>query len=122
MLLNNKGNSNNNNEAAGKSMECAVTVENSIEFVDLVDTTNTNLSNLQPEIPFAVSNCNVLQSVLIIAETEKELKPINVTIDVENIADIERNKDRLESQGRDNNTAFENCSGVQWSPHAQLRK
>jgi len=36
-----------------------------------------------------------------------------VSIDVENIADIERNKDRPESQGMDNNTAFENCSGVQ---------
>jgi len=55
-------------EISNSNNEAAATVENSIELVDLVDTTNTNLSNLQPEIPFAVSNCNVLQSVPIIAE------------------------------------------------------
>lgn len=70
MLQNNKGSSNNNNEAADKNMECAATVENSIELVDSVD---TNLSNLQPEIPFAVSNCNVLQSVPISGWIERIL-------------------------------------------------
>jgi len=38
---------------------------------------------------------------------------VGLSLDVENIADVDRNKDNTESQGMDNNTAFENCSGVQ---------
>jgi len=37
---------------------------------------------------------------------------VGISTDVGNVADIERNKDRPESQSIDDNTAFENCSSV----------
>jgi hypothetical protein len=43
---------------------------------------------------------------------DKVMTLVAISTDAEHIADIERNKDRPDSQRIDNNTAFENCSGV----------